>query len=82
LFIQDANGDVVADNPLLLIDYIKDYIDIVINVKVETKIKLFETPSGIVTRQDHMKYEGLIKKLEDEIRGHIKVNYNFDTGRK
>jgi hypothetical protein len=76
LIFKDAKGEVITDNAALLVDYIKDYIDIVINVKVETKLKEMNAPTTHVTRQEHMKYEGLIKKLEDEIRGHIKVK-NF-----
>lgn len=63
-------------NPFKLIDYIKEYIDIYINYKldeakntsnnVDDKKKVFQNI-------DEEVYEKMIKKLEADIRNHIKV---------
>jgi hypothetical protein len=58
----------------VLIDYIRDYIDIIISNKIEMKMKELENNNNNnLTKSEAHKYEMLIKKLEDEIRGHIKV---------
>jgi hypothetical protein len=59
------------------LDYIREYVDIVINMKVETTLKSikFDKNNGYTNQIE--KYELLIQKLEDEIRSHVKViNFN------
>ena len=56
-------------DPIAIINYIKNSIDILVDLKVEEKIAE-QKPSSNDNYQD---YETLLRKLENDIRTHIKV---------
>jgi hypothetical protein len=62
-------------NLLTIIEYIKDSIDILIDLKVEEKLETKKinnlNSAGEEERQNE--YETLLRKLESDIRLHIKV---------
>ena len=62
-------------NPFTIVEYIKNSIDILIDLKVEEKLDL-ERNSSINTKDDEERqneYETLLRKLESDVRSHIKV---------
>lgn len=62
-------------NPLTIIDYIKNSIDILIELKVEEKLVAFKKINLQDEDDKQNEYECLLRKLESDIRLHIKVNY-------
>jgi len=71
--IKEEKENLRKLNPLKIIEYIKTSVDILINVKVEEK---FSQLLGDERDSDNKmsEYEPLLKKLESDIRQHIKVN--------
>lgn len=67
-------------DPLTLIEYIKNSIDILINLKVEEKLEI-EKNSGTNLDQEakQNEYEVLLRKLESDIRSHIKVSVHINV---
>ena len=57
----------------MILDYIREYIDIIINVKVETTLKSIKIDKSRKDSDQSEKYELLIQKLEYDIRSHVKV---------
>ncbi len=57
----------------MILDYIREYVDIVINLKVETTLKSIKFDKNNGDTDQSEKYELLLQKLEDEIRSHVKV---------
>ncbi len=64
-------------NPLRIIEYIKTSLDILIDVKVEERIDNINR-EGKDSVDKMNEYEPLLKKLESDIRQHIRVR-NFYT---
>ena len=64
-------------NSLRIIDYIKTSLDILIDVKVEERIENING-QGKDSIDRMNEYEPLLKKLEADIRQHIRVR-NFTT---
>ena len=62
--------------PLTLIEYIKTSIDILIDLKVDEKLDSLKRAQGI-DDENSQDYESLLKKLEADIRQHIRVLINF-----
>jgi hypothetical protein len=64
-------------NPLTIIEYIKSSIDILIELKVEERMNLEK--KLLQDEEECMnEYEALLRKLEGDIRQHIKVTYLFE----
>lgn len=64
-------------NVFKLIDYIKESINIYINYKLDEARNSFNETNckeKVFTNNDEEVYEKMIKKLEADIRNHIKVN--------
>ena len=65
-------------SPFVIIDYIKNSIETLVNIKVEERLEseknLIETNKTIEDHQNS--YESLLRKYEADIRGHIKVIIN------
>jgi len=60
-------------NPLTIIDYIKNSIDILIDLKVEEKLEAIKKLNLSDEIEKQNEYETLLRKLESDIRLHIKV---------
>ena len=62
-------------NPLTIIQYIKTSIEIIVDLKVQEKIKEFEKNKEDLFEfeDDCSEYEKLLRKLESDIRNYIKV---------
>lgn len=59
-------------NPLTIIGYIRNSLDILIEMKVEEKIEA-NRRINTLDEEEQKKYEDLLRKLEGDIRMHIKV---------
>ena len=73
---DDEREKLRKTNPLTIIEYIKNSIDVLIDLKVEEKIeanKKWNLQEEDEERQNE--YENLLRKLESDIRLHIKVNF-------
>ena len=58
-------------NPFVILEYIKNSIDILINLKVEERL---ESEKNVeINNTTENEYEVLLRKLESDIRIHIKV---------
>jgi hypothetical protein len=62
-------------NPTTIIDYIKNSIDILIDLKVEEKLEAIKKLNSSDEAEKQNEYETLLRKLESDIRLHIKVNF-------
>ena len=63
-------------SPLTIIDYIRNSIDILIDLKVEEKLEAIKKLNLSDEEEEEEKqneYEVLLRKLESDIRTHIKV---------
>jgi ABC-type lipopolysaccharide export system ATPase subunit len=62
-------------SPLTIIDYIRNSIDILIDLKVEEKLEAIKklNLSDEEEEEKQNEYEVLLRKLESDIRIHIKV---------
>jgi hypothetical protein len=67
--MNEERENLKKTNPLTLMEYIKTSIDILIDLKVEERLE----KSKKNTDEDDQDYETLLKKLESDIRGHIRV---------
>jgi len=75
--LQQERENLMKTDPLIIIEYIKNSIDILINLKVEEKLEI-EKNAGLNDQSDKQNdYETLLRKLESDIRGHIKVTESF-----
>lgn len=64
-------------SPFIILEYIKNSIDILITLKVEEKLEIERNNSFEGTDEEKQnEYEVLLRKLESDIRGHIKVLSN------
>lgn len=83
-FNKDKEGfekdKLLKTSPLLLLDYIRSSIEIIISLKVQEQLELNKVKSstelnGLSTNDDETpnEYEKLLRQLEGEIRNHIKV---------
>jgi len=64
-------------NPKVILDYIKNSIDILIEIKVEEKIEAWKKQYLEDDEDKQNEYEPLLKKLESDIRQHIRVSYSL-----
>jgi hypothetical protein len=62
--------DLKKINIYIIVEYLKQSIEILINHRLEKKLKIYDETISI---KDSSGYEQLIKKLESEVRNHIKV---------
>ena len=61
-------------NPITIIKYIKESIEILVDLKVQAKgLQKTETIDAYYLENGVNKYEKLIMKLEEDIRNHIRV---------
>ena len=61
-------------SPLTIIDYIRNSIDILIDLKVEEKLEAIKKLNLSDEEEEKQnEYEVLLRKLESDIRTHIKV---------
>jgi hypothetical protein len=56
-------------------EYIKSTVDTIIDMKVEEKFRTCNKESNSVICED---YESLLRKLESDIRGHMKVKLKYN----
>jgi len=63
--------DLQKINLLQIVNYLKQSIEILVNLRIERTLKKQSERENI--QGDCSSYENLIKKLEDDIRNHIKV---------
>lgn len=70
--IKEEKENLKKLNPIRILDYIRNSIDILIDVKVEERLEQLnvETKDTVDKMNE---YEPLLKKLESDIRQHIKV---------
>jgi len=62
-------------NVFKLIEYIRESIDIYVNIKLdEARYSNGNTDQGLRGNDEEV-YENMIKKLEADVRNHIKVNF-------
>ncbi len=81
--IEQFNNDLLIEekeklrktNPTTIIDYIKNSIDILIDLKVEEKLEAIKKLNSSDEAEKQNEYETLLRKLESDIRLHIKVNF-------
>ena len=74
--VRDERENLRKLNPLRIIEYIKTSLDILIDVKVEERIdNINREGKDSVDRMNE--YEPLLKKLESDIRQHIRVRNLF-----
>ena len=60
-------------NPLTLMDYIRSSIDILIDLKVDEKLEALKGSDEEDSEEKQNEYETLLRKLENDIRQHIRV---------
>jgi hypothetical protein len=60
----------------MLVDYIRNYIDIAIDLKIENALTQSQ-PHKSPQDEEIQKYENYINKLEEEIRNHVKVFFIY-----
>lgn len=64
-------------NPFVILEYIKNSIDILINLKVEERLEE-KNVENLSLEDKQNEYEVLLRKLESDIRTHIKVKNKFN----
>jgi hypothetical protein len=72
-------------SPFVILEYIKNSIDILINLKVEEKLesekilneRIFIANSNLSPKDYQNEYEFLLRKLESDIRTHIKIEHQL-----
>jgi hypothetical protein len=65
-------------NVFKLIEYIKESIEIYVNIKLDeakNSNEISEHKEKVFQENDEDVYENMIKKLEADVRNHIKVNF-------
>lgn len=55
-------------DPITLIEYIRCSIDVIVQILVDEKLEVYNKEND-----DPQEYENLLRKLEGDIRGHIRV---------
>jgi hypothetical protein len=70
--IKEEKENLKKMNPLRILDYIRNSIDILIDVKAEERLQNLKGDDKDATDKMN-EYEPLLKKLESDIRLHIKV---------
>ncbi len=65
---------------MILLEYIKNSIDILIDLKSEEKLEAFKKQNNLDDEEENQNlYEGLLRKLESDVRQHIRVFFiNLD----
>lgn len=71
--LSDEREKLRKTNSLTIIDYIKNSIDILIDLKVEEKLEAIKKLNLSGEEEKQNEYETLLRKLESDIRLHIKV---------
>jgi hypothetical protein len=73
--LEKEKEKLLKTNPLLILDYIKSSIEILINMKVQEKLQttVQSRNSEEISDDDINVYEKELRHLEAEIRSHIKV---------
>ena len=75
--LKDEKENLKKTNPLVILEYIKNSIDILIELKVEERIETYKKQNSEEDEDKQNEYETLLRKLESDIRQHIRVNnYN------
>ena len=75
--LKEEKENLKKTNPLVILDYIKNSIDILIELKVEERIEAYKKQNSEEDEDRQNEYETLLRKLESDIRQHIRVNtYN------
>jgi hypothetical protein len=72
-------------SPFVILEYIKNSIDILINLKVEERLESeknindnnFIANSNLTHEEYQNEYEVLLRKLESDIRTHIKIEHQL-----
>lgn len=65
-------------NSLIIIEYIKTSIDILVDIKVKKQIETFFSNYNIRSESsDAEVYEELLRKYEADIRNHIKIEHQM-----
>lgn len=59
---------------MTILDYIKNSIDIIVELKAEEKLEEYKKKSSMEEEENQNEYESLLRKLESDIRQHIRVN--------
>ena len=72
LAMNEEKENLKNQNPLTIMEYIKSSIDILIDLKVEERLENMKRASD---SDDENDYESLLRKLESDIRAHIRVRY-------
>lgn len=75
LSLEEEKEQLKTTDPLVIIEYIKTSMDILINLKVEERLESEKhSIENNKTLEDHQNsYEILLRKYESDIRQHIKV---------
>ena len=66
-------------SPFVILEYIKNSIDILINLKVEKKLESEKNANenNASLEDNQNEYEVLLRKLESDIRTHIKIEHQL-----
>ena len=76
-FLIEEKENMKKSNPMILVEYIKNSIDILVELKAEEKFDQFKKQSGIEDEDENQnEYEVLLRKLEADVRQHIRVKTN------
>lgn len=75
--LNDERENLAKTNPLVILDYIKNTIEILVESKVDERLESLKKNHTEENEEKSNEYETLLRKLESDIRQHIRVRYKF-----
>ena len=75
--MNDERENLAKTNPLVILDYIKNTIEILVESKVDERLESLKKNHTEENEEKSNEYEILLRKLESDIRQHIRVRYKF-----
>jgi len=75
--LNDERENLAKTNPLVILDYIKNTIEILVESKVDERLESLKKNHTEENEEKANEYETLLRKLESDIRQHIRVRYKI-----
>ena len=75
--MNDERENLAKTNPLVILDYIKNTIEILVESKVDERLESLKKNHTEENEEKSNEYETLLRNLEIDIRQHIRVRYKF-----
>jgi hypothetical protein len=75
--LADERENLAKTSPLVILDYIKNTIEILVEAKVEERLESLKKNNTEENEEKSNEYETLLRKLESDIRQHIRVRYKI-----